>query len=264
MKVSTNRIKNIARLTIHPENRRFLLLMVGSLICLYLAASGPCGKYLSYDQFGRQWTNCIFESIRLLINYGHKVFYRLGPEEVTNHILIHSNTPSFSRKDRRKGITAKSFKSKEYGDPCSGILALWSAYPMNEVQGYITLDSKMIITAIGSIWEVTGPRPIFYRDRYYFPWDKRQHLNESYEGTIDYPVSRHIFIPVRAMFHTHVLYGYGKLSDEDLMNARDMRQMTHLLLERGRISAFDEEGITKVFNTDKAHACPDIVYNSLK
>ncbi len=147
--------------------------------------------------------------------------------------------------------TLKSYR--EYEDICALMVDIWVDFPNNEVQGFITSNGKMIVTAIGDKWAVSGPKPILFNDQYYLAWDKQQDLTSSHKGSIDYSSSDHVFIPIKAMFHTHVIS--GSLSQKDQWVAQKFNKMKHLLFEHNRISEFDERGIRKVYKANIVQLC---------
>lgn len=173
---------------------------------------------------------------------------RVSPLPLSNHMnanrfakpLMHSDTVTMS-------------EYREYEDFCSLIVDLWIDFPNNEVQGYITISGKMLITSVGSEWTVSGPKPIQYHNQIYIPWDKKNKLELLHEGSIDYSGSKHVFIPVKAMFHTHVVSGY--LSEEDQMIANKFYMLRHLLFERSRISEFNKHGIVKTYRGNMFNLC---------
>lgn len=263
MKVSTIWKNNIGRLAWYYENRRFLSVLAGIGLGIYLitfllcdaARKNPLGQV---DNL----TGCANQYFKQLIESAHKLFWDLYTiqasdrwtsryGQITNGSGLMTTDTLFNTREKKSRL--KMGALDEYGEVCHGIDRIWESYPLREVQGYITLGGKLIITGVGTRWKVTGPRPIFYQGSYYFPWDKRRPLRGTYVGVIDYSSSRHIFIPVRAMFHTHVVS--SELSYRDLENACAMRAITHLLIERERMAVFDCGGVIGEFEIESSIKC---------
>ena len=129
---------------------------------------------------------------------------------------------------------------KEYENLCEGLKEIAMEYPLREIQGFISEDNRMIVTAVGSIYKVIGPKPIFYEGKYYLAWNKLIKPSHSYSGVIQYKGSDYLFIPVKAMFHSHVID--GALSEMDLQTAKKLSRLRHLLIKNDRIIDFNEFG----------------------
>ena len=130
---------------------------------------------------------------------------------------------------------------KEYPNFCEGLKEMKVQYPLSEIQGFISEDNRMIVTAVGSIYKVIGPKPIFYEGKYYLAWNKSVKTLYHYTGVIQYKGSEYLFIPVKAMFHSHVVE--GALSEMDLKTARNLSKLRHLLIKNERIMDFNEYGL---------------------
>ncbi|MEQ9218122.1 MAG: hypothetical protein RLO17_08770 [Cyclobacteriaceae bacterium] len=128
----------------------------------------------------------------------------------------------------------------EYENLCEGLENIRAEYPFREIQGFISDDNSMILTAVGSIYKVVGPKPIFYEGKYYLAWNKLVKPSHSYSGVIQYKGSDYLFIPVKAMFHSHVID--GALSKMDLQTAKKLSRLRHLLIKNDQIIDFNEFG----------------------
>lgn len=128
----------------------------------------------------------------------------------------------------------------EYENLCEGLENIRAHYPFREIQGFISDDNSMILTAVGSIYKVVGPKPIFYEGKYYLAWNKLVKPSHSYSGVIQYKGSDYLFIPVKAMFHSHVID--GALSKMDLQTAKKLSRLRHLLIKNDQIIDFNEFG----------------------
>lgn len=145
----------------------------------------------------------------------------------------------------------------EFGDFCNGFHKITNTYTKQEVQGYISADNKMILTAIGKKYEVVGPKPIYYQGQYYLPWNKTYQTKYTYLASIQYNGSEHLFIPVKAMFHTHV--AYGSISRADLETASKYPELSHLLIDHLRVRSFDGDGEISSQQFTK-HTCPSRLF----
>ncbi|XOV94565.1 MAG: hypothetical protein ACFHWX_07640 [Bacteroidota bacterium] len=145
----------------------------------------------------------------------------------------------------------------EFNEICGGLDSIKKQYPFEEIQGFISEDNRMILTAIGSIYKVVGPKPIRYDGKYYLPWNKSISPRLRYVNTIDYPGGEYLFIPVKTMFHTHVID--GRLSRMDIQTAKRFPELNHLLIEKGQIVNFNHEG-PRILSTYAANSCPAIPY----
>ncbi|MEQ8335847.1 MAG: hypothetical protein RIA62_00795 [Cyclobacteriaceae bacterium] len=128
----------------------------------------------------------------------------------------------------------------EYENLCEVLENIRAQYPFREIQGFISDDNSMILTAVGSIYKVVGPKPIFYEGKYYLAWNKLVKPSHSYSGVIQYKGSDYLFIPVKAMFHSHVID--GALSKMDLQTAKKLSRLRHLLIKNDQIIDFNEFG----------------------
>ena len=128
----------------------------------------------------------------------------------------------------------------EFKNVCEGLKQIETIFPLREIQGFISEDNRMIVTAVGTIYKVVGPKPIFYQGKYYLAWNKLISPTYNYAGTIQYKGSEYLFIPVKAMFHSHVIE--GALSDMDLKTAKRLPKLRHLLIKKDQIVDFNEFG----------------------
>jgi hypothetical protein len=105
---------------------------------------------------------------------------------------------------------------------------------------------------------VKGPKPILFNEQYYLPWNKRQRLRTTHKGIIDHSASDYLFIPIKVMFHTHVVS--GTISDQDLLIAKELNKIRHLVFERRKIIEFDGGGIKKIYKGDFMNLC-ELLFN---
>ncbi len=138
----------------------------------------------------------------------------------------------------------------EYEDICDGLNEIAKLYPSREIQGFFSEDNRLIVTAVGSIHKVIGPKPINYEGKYYLPWKKTPDPQFTYQHTIDYSGSDYLFIPVKTMFHTHVID--GSLSRMDLQTAKKLPRLKHLLINNEQIVDFNQFGPQNIIkNSEK-------------
>ncbi len=145
----------------------------------------------------------------------------------------------------------------EFESFCFGLKEIGIHYPLREIQGFISEDNRMIVTAVGSIYKVVGPRPIFYEGKYYLAWNKLISPSYQYTGIIEYEGSEYLFIPIKAMFHSHVID--GALSELDLKTARRLPNLKHLLIKKDQIIDFNEFG-PKSFQKYSEDECQFIAF----
>ncbi len=145
----------------------------------------------------------------------------------------------------------------EFESFCLGLKEIGIHYPLKEIQGFISEDNRMIVTAVGTIYKVVGPRPIFYEGKYYLAWNKLISPSYKYTGIIEYEGSEYLFIPVKAMFHSHVID--GDLSELDLKTARRLPKLKHLLIKKDQIVDFNEFG-PKSFQKYSEDECQFIAF----
>lgn len=145
----------------------------------------------------------------------------------------------------------------EFDNFCDGLKTIGNHYPLREIQGFISEDNRMIVTAVGTIYKVVGPRPILYEGKYYLAWNKLISPTHNYTGTIQYKGSEYLFIPVKAMFHSHVIE--GALSEMDLKTAKRLPKLKHLLIKKDQVVDFNEFG-PKSFQKYSEDECPFIAF----
>ncbi|MCG8308704.1 MAG: hypothetical protein MI975_15025 [Cytophagales bacterium] len=253
------------------ERRRFSIFLLGALITIYISIYSELFQalYGIGNDCSRRF-NIIIRSMKVYSFWGFEGFdpasnpvrFPAEPEKITNHIGMLTGQPfEYERKGapRAPGQSPDTMHLyREYEDICLLVLDIWSAYPKNEVMGFIADNGNLIITSVGDTWRVSGPKPILFNDRYYLAWPKHAKLKSTYQGAIRYSGSDFIFLPVKAMFHTHVLS--GALSPEDRLIAKRFDKIRHILIERTRISEFDGRGIKKVYNGNMLNLC-ELVHN---
>ncbi|GEM_PF-3158261 len=227
-KIPTNLILNF---------RKVLILVLGFAISFYPIFIEQ-NDWLNYsDRFClktklQEFKGSIFEAVQFHIATGYERKLELT---LTNNILP---------------------DSIELGDMEIALEGILELYPDREVQGVITLCGQIIITAIGSAFRVEGPRPIRFMNRYYIAWHNSIPLEREYYQVIEDGARDYVFIPIVAMFHTHVYS--GSLSDQDLSNAAELDQIRHLLIDNRGFSEFNGLGIIETYSESSGELFRDI------
>ena len=262
-------INSITRLFRWEKKHQIFIILLGVLICCFFVISFVCKNHQNLSLLRKINFHNHNINVSSINNYYSETVNQFIPELKLNWIYqtlkfekirncINPASDQYAENKLRettviKNVVDTTQSYKEYEDICTLIVEIWNKYPNNEVQGYITNNGKMIVTSVGDTWQVTGPKPILFNDQYYLAWDKREKLIATYQGAIEYSGSRHIFIPIKAMFHTHVVS--GTLSQEDQLVAKKYDKMRHLLFERNRISEYNVHGIKKIYKGNMINLC---------
>lgn len=147
---------------------------------------------------------------------------------------------------------------EEFETVCDLFAGLWTRFPKREVQGYITNGDKIIVTAVGNSYCVAGPKPILFKDQYFIAWPKDIDHQIIHKGMIERPGTSFRYIPVRAMFHSHVVA--GGISEMDFDVARKFPLLKHLVIERNKIISFNRYGIRHISRGNFRSMC-ELLHN---
>lgn len=260
MKVTRNTTKQkIVRVCLR-KYREIRLISIGILLGMFITISNGMEKVVKEVGIELESIELVHlidsvkENFSQIVSFRH-IFKKKKPlmiKEKNDSMILHeidAEPPTIFKEERKEKFDSiimsdTSNVFMEYRDICEFMIEIWSNYPDREVQGFITNQDKIIVTAIGNERSVQGPHPIIYQDQYYLAWPRKQPLIFYYEDIIDGGGSPYLFIPIRAMFHTHVIS--GSLSIQDQHVAANVKNLRHLVFEKNRVVEYNEKGVKKM------------------